>query len=77
MTIGELRDELDYLIEHEQVSKNTELRLAHQPTWAFEYSLSSDVSVVEDIDNGEPVAYIAEGHQIGYLPQAAADAVGW
>jgi hypothetical protein len=77
MTIGELRDELDYLIEDEQVSKNTELRLAHQPQWAFEYSLSSGVSVVDDIDHGAAVAYITEGHQIGYLPQAAADAVGW
>jgi hypothetical protein len=51
-----------------------EVRLAHQPRWALEYSVAAATQV--DTDAG-PVAYLAEGSQLGYLPGEAATAIGW
>ncbi len=62
------------------------MRFAHQPRWAFEYSISDVVEVELDRDdNGEyhngrgvpEVVYIAEGTQLGYLPGAASEVLGW
>lgn len=88
MTLRDLIDQLtDLADEH---GDQLEVRLAQQPRWAFEYQLA-DVAVVgpheraeadedddEDGDSSEPpVVYLAEGRQIGYLPGAAAHALGW
>lgn len=82
MTISDLISELEYLAE--VMGDETEVRIASQPSWPFEYSIAGITSVepndVEDGDNGdvsEPVVYLVEGNQIGYLPSAAKDLIGW
>jgi hypothetical protein len=104
MTVAELIAEL------EGMNPDAEVRLAHQPSWPFEYDAASVVEVpayAECANCSEPVpaggealceecaeeetpadvieagkehpaiVYIAEGSQIGYLPGAAAHAIGW
>lgn len=110
MTVRELKERL------EEVEDDVEVRLAFQPAWPFEHSISEVVEVtpgselygvvtedgavamrdgreepeeVEGFDSideatawiedqkGEPVLYLAEGPQIGYLPGAASAALGW
>jgi hypothetical protein len=120
MTVAELIDIL------KNCDEEAEVLLAHQPQWAFEYSIEeaaqtdpvSGLEAVlgrpwsdEDPDgcwwifdpddedfeprgpfvdmNGAqiaieqmqaehtPVVYIAEGHQIGYLPTEGRKAIGW
>jgi len=107
MTVLELIDALA------QMDPHAEVRLAHQPQWAFEHSIDevaqvdpprvmeraefdaldedAQERVMEQADEGEivlvdegepfpdpqPIVYIAEGGQIGYLPQSAARAIGW
>lgn len=58
----------------EDCDPEAEVRLAHQPAWPFEYS----VSAVEEYgtDDG-PVVYIAEGSQLGYLPGEVREGLGW
>jgi hypothetical protein len=80
MTLRELIDELSDLADTH--GDDTEIRLAHQPRWAFEYSIQRDtpvaaVTVRNDDGERQTVIYIAEGAQLGYLPQSAAVAVGW
>jgi hypothetical protein len=74
LRIGELLEVLQELVDEH--GPETEIRLAHQPQWAFEYSLDPDLGVVEN-DDGSTVIYLAEGQQLGYLPHTAAVAVGW
>lgn len=81
MTIEELIRELEGL------PQDTEVRFASQPSWPFEYSISSVVFIEEEIDNdgsdGEDnddrqgVLYLVEGGQIGYLPGNVKDEIGW
>ena len=90
MTVGELLELL------EDFPEDAEVRLAHQPSWPFEYSIETvadsageqtscsecgidwDEHDEECCDEKRPdVVYIAEGEQIGYLPGAAARALGW
>jgi hypothetical protein len=64
-----------------------DVRLAHQPQWAFEYAIDehADITVVqvlrnEGLDPDRPpanVIYLPESHQIGYLPAEGARAIGW
>jgi hypothetical protein len=68
MTVGELLDLLDGLDEE------TEVRLAMQPRWAFEYTIGA-VAVV-DVD-GEEVVFLGEGQQTRYLPEEVAIELGW
>jgi DnaJ-class molecular chaperone len=107
MNIRDLIDELESIAS--EAGDDTEVRLAQQPRWAFEYSIQKieladmdkgtcevcDGSGTDDdgenCDNcdgtgfyqddldlaGKKIVYIAEGNQIGYLPKAAADALGW
>lgn len=82
MTVGELLDILEGLDE------NAEVRIAHQPAWAFEYEIN-DVVPVEPVDeedtayrnngngNGATVVYLVDGRQLGYLPSEAARQIGW
>ena len=72
MTVQELIDELEYL------DPETEVRFASQPSWPFEYSISEViVANVEKRGEEEEVAYLGEGHQIGYLPGSAKEELGW
>lgn len=58
----------------QDLDPDTEIRVAHQPHYPFEYSIESMVTI-GDTDN--QVAYLGEGDQIGYLSQEAAVALGW
>lgn len=82
MTVGELMELLEGL------PQDCEVRLATQPNWPFEYSITSVVCVDmagdeddEDADMRndmkEPVVFLAEGSQLGYLPGVAARELGW
>jgi len=69
LTVGELREAI------EELDDDVEVRLAEQPRWAFEHSVT-DAHVVES-PKGETVVYLSEGTQIGYLPGHVAEAIGW
>lgn len=81
MTVREL------IMELEDFPQDAEVRLACQPAWPFEYSISSVVSVhpkdtdeeefTPEEDDEESIIYIGEGSQIGYLPGQAANKLGW
>ena len=63
----------------EGVDYDTEIRCAHQPSWPFEYSIA-DVHIHEmACEDGEvdPIVYLVEGQQIGYLPGLVKDQIGW
>ena len=49
---------------------DSEVRLAMQPSWPFEYSIS-EVVVVDD------VTYLSEGTQLGYLPSEVKKELTW
>ena len=66
MTVEELAEELD------QFDPGAEVRMAQQPAWPFEYSVSE---LVASDDGG--VVYIVEADQLGYLPGEVATALGW
>ena len=81
MTVGDLKNELEYLMEDGSVTENTEIRMAQQPQWAFEYDIRDGVAVVnvkdEYSDAKRPVVYLEEGSQLGYLPENVASEIGW
>lgn len=77
-----LRDLIDQLEDAAQsFGDDIEVRLAHQPRWAFEYSIANVVVLERTVEDGadpEPaVVYIGEGNQLGYLPGDAAAELGW
>jgi len=74
VNLRDLINELeDLAAEH---GDQIEVRTAQQPRWAFEYSIENAVAV--PARRKEPACvYLGEGRQIGYLPQAAAVALGW
>jgi hypothetical protein len=62
----------------EEIDEDAEVRLAHQPSWPFEYGLHSwNPVVLAGGDPGEEIVYIVEGRQIGYLPGEGKEACGW
>lgn len=69
MTVEEL------IIELESLPEDAEIRLAMQPSWPFEYGIGCVTEAVS-FPEGD-VAYLAEGPQLGYLPGAAREAIGW
>ena len=81
MTIAELIEALQEFAEEH--GENTEVRLAQQPSWPFEYSIDEVVAVSsdsadEDEDETEkPIVYIGEGRQLGYLPGIVSRELGW
>jgi len=54
----------------EQFNPEARVRIASGKGWPMEYELA-------DVEATGDVVYLAEGSQIGYLPQEAAVAVGW
>ena len=56
----------------EDMNPDSEVRLAIQPRWAFEHSISGVAEVEVD---GEYIVYIGEGSQLGYLPEGAAEEI--
>ncbi len=79
MTVGELIELLEAIADEH--GDETEVRFAQQPSWPFENAIGGVVAVDEIHDERSgtdvTVAYIAEGKQLGYLPGAAKDALGW
>lgn len=79
MTIEALIDELENL--KNQLGEQTEVRFASQPAWPFEYSIRGVHHVRNDDEeeDGEDVnvVYLEEGTQLGYLPSAAKNELGW
>ena len=78
MTARELMEELEWAIE--QNGEEVEVRIAHQPKWAFEYSIDSAVTIEvenENDDEKDKVVYLAEGSQLGYLNELASSELGW
>ncbi len=72
LTVEELMEEL------EGCDPDAEVRIAQQPAWPFEYALDPAQAVVAvDLDDRQPVVYLVEGQQLGYLPGQAADQLGW
>ena len=78
MTAKELIEELEFAISING-GDDVEVRTAQQPSWAFEYSIDSAVTV--DVENDEEkmekVVYLAEGSQLGYLDELASSELGW
>ena len=75
MTVIELKEALEGLPDE------AEVRLAMQPSWPFEYSISDVVPLEPDeeapADEYEvKVVYLTEGSQLGYLPGEASEAIG-
>ncbi|MGH7749141.1 MAG: hypothetical protein ACREQ5_30915 [Candidatus Dormibacteria bacterium] len=62
---------------------DTRIRLAIQPRWPFEYTISDVAQTSDDAQRvgipptGEPVVWIAQGGQVDYLPPIASNALGW
>jgi len=86
MKVIELKEAL------EQMPDEAEVRLAMQPSWPFEYSISDVIPlepIEEELDEEEKreddpefddtikVVYLVEGSQLGYLPGEASEAIGW
>jgi hypothetical protein len=65
-TVGEL---IAALQRHDV---NTPVRWAHQPDYPM-------ASMIEQVvcTPGEPVVWLGEGPQVGYLPEIATTALGW
>jgi hypothetical protein len=67
MTVQELIDTLACLDE------NMEVRIAMQPHYPFEYSISSSVAT----DDERNILYLSEDDQKGYLSGDIAQQLGW
>jgi len=82
-----LRDTIEQLQHVEKVleaegidGRDIAVRLATQPSWPFEYdidSISDAVNIAEEGKEKKYVVYLAEGYQIGYLPELGKEAFGW
>jgi hypothetical protein len=79
MTLRDLIETLEDLAS--EFGDDASVRLAHQPRWAFEYSIDEVQGVTlpatSERRRKENVIYISEGSQLGYLPHRAAVAIGW
>jgi hypothetical protein len=71
MTVGELKQHLYELSEDGHINEDTEIKIAIQPRWAFEHSISHDVAAVDG------KLYLAEAGQDGYLNEEASGELGW
>jgi hypothetical protein len=61
-------------------NEDSEVRLAMQPSWPFEYSIGTVECSFDEDENGEEMletVYLAEGRQLGYLPGEVTDKIGW
>lgn len=72
----------DLLAALENYDDDTPVRFAQQPNWPFEHTIGQVVQTPDDAeDDGDespdPVVWLGEGGQVGYLPGMAANALGW
>ncbi len=54
----------------EDMNEDTEIRLAMQPAWPFEYSIGNTVEF-------DGILYLAEDEQLRYLPEEVSNELGW
>lgn len=59
------------------VDQEAEVRLAFQPSYPQEYSVDRNGAYEVAVPGEGIVVYIAEGLQIGGLPRAAREELGW
>lgn len=73
LTVSQLIEEL------EDLDPDAEVRLATQPVWPFEWHLSASEPgpAMQVILDDQPVVYLVEGEQLGYLPDAVCRELGW
>jgi hypothetical protein len=72
MTVQELMDLL------EDLDPEAEVRMAQQPSWPFEYSISDVMQPEPPAEEDRPnVVYLVEGSQLGYLPGYVTEDLGW
>jgi hypothetical protein len=72
ITVVELIEEL------EACDPDAEVRIAQQPAWPFEYAIDpANAAVQVQSGDDEPVVYIGEGAQLGYLPGTVREHLGW
>lgn len=73
----------DLITALENYDPDTPIRWASQPRWPFEYTLGQVAMTPDDAEGDgteptdDPVVWIGEGHQVGYLPGIAVNALGW
>jgi hypothetical protein len=74
----ELATVTDLLHRLEACQPDAQVRLAQQPAWPFEYAIDRDHGAVQ-VQSGDddPVVYIGEGAQLGYLPETVRKQLGW
>ena len=77
MTVGELKQHLYELSEDGRIDEDTEIRMAQQPRWAFEYAFGDNVAVASPEKGQAPILYLEEGYQVDYLNEEAARELGW
>jgi hypothetical protein len=68
----------------EELPGDAEVRLAMQPGWPLAYAIGGvsealppDAHEAGRCSAGRRIVYISEGANLGYLPEAAARALGW
>lgn len=66
----------DLIATLQQMDPEATVRLAEQPNYPMEYSVG-DMVEVPSTDDGPAIVYLVEGSQVGYLPRAARDEMGW
>ncbi len=71
MKVFELKEAL------EGVPEDADVRLAMQPAWPFEYSISDVVPITNEGADEIEAIYLTEGSQLGYLPDNVTEAIGW
>ncbi|WP_434447683.1 hypothetical protein [Lentzea sp. E54] len=76
-TVGDLQDAL------EQYDRATPIRWAARPSYPMEYTIGQVVCTPDDAEgdgtvrHDPPVVWLGERAQVGYLPELAANALGW
>jgi hypothetical protein len=72
LTVSRLIEEL------EDLDPDAEVRLATQPHWPFEWHLSTEPGpAIQLTVDDQPVVYLVEGEQLGYLPDITCRELGW
>lgn len=88
MKLLDLIDRLQEIAEElDEKAGDTDIRIAEQPSWPFENRIfdahlfnPEDAEGEEEEDEsakGDPVVYIVDGGQIGYLPSAVRREISW
>lgn len=57
-----------------------EVRLAMQPRWPMQHTVTGDPTWTLDLESGDVAVYLADGGQVDsapYLPGEVAEALGW